>query len=59
MSTPVPAAEDRLLAVRDQFPSLAHTLHFISHSLGAMPRGVEASLAHYAAVWSARGIRAW
>ncbi|MFI5371908.1 MAG: aminotransferase class V-fold PLP-dependent enzyme [Candidatus Eisenbacteria bacterium] len=52
-------AVDPLLAWRDEFPTLAHTLHFISHSLGAMPRGVETALAHYAKVWRERGIRAW
>ncbi len=57
---PSPAVvPDPLLAWREEFPTLAHTLHFISHSLGAMPRGVEAALAHYADTWRARGIRAW
>jgi kynureninase len=54
-----PAATDPLLRYRDEFPSLARVLHFISHSLGAMPRGVEAELARYARTWSERGIRAW
>jgi kynureninase len=31
----------------------------ISNSLGAMPRGVEASLQHYAETWNTRGVRAW
>jgi kynureninase len=31
----------------------------ISNSLGAMPRGVEASLGEYATVWATRGVRAW
>src|SRR5215831_18003568 len=31
----------------------------ISNSLGAMPRGVEASLAEYAETWATRGVRAW
>ena len=50
---------DPLLAWRDEFPTLAHTLHFVSHSLGAMPRGVETALGHYAELWRQRGIRAW
>jgi kynureninase len=52
-------APDPLLAWRAEFPTLETTLHFISHSLGAMPRGVEAALAEYARTWAARGIRAW
>jgi len=52
-------AVDPLLEWRREFPTAETTLHFISHSLGAMPRGVEASLAEYAAVWRRRGIRAW
>jgi kynureninase len=52
-------AVDPLLEWRREFPTAESTLHFISHSLGAMPRGVEASLAEYAAVWRQRGIRAW
>jgi kynureninase len=51
--------EDRLLALRGEFPTLEHTLHFISHSLGAMPRGVEDALRTYADTWRTRGIRAW
>ena len=31
----------------------------ISNSLGAMPRGVAASLAEYADTWATRGVRAW
>jgi kynureninase len=50
---------DPLLAHRAEFPILDHTLHFISHSLGAMPRGVYESLARYARQWDERGIRAW
>ena len=57
---PTPSTvRDDLLEWRREFPTLEHTLHFISHSLGAMPRGVEAALARYAATWRERGIRAW
>ena len=44
------AATDRdaLLEWRREFPTVEATLHFISHSLGAMPRGVEESLRQYA-----------
>jgi kynureninase len=52
-------AVDPLLEWRREFPTAETTLHFISHSLGAMPRGAEASLAEYAKVWRERGIRAW
>ncbi len=50
---------DPLLAWRDEFPTLEHTLHFASHTLGAMPRGVEEALRRYATEWRTRGIRAW
>lgn len=52
-------APDALLEWRREFPTTEATLHFISHSLGAMPRGVEAALAEYARLWRTRGIRAW
>jgi len=58
--TPAPTGtDDRLLGWREEFPTLEHTLHFISHSLGAMPRGAEAGLIEYARVWRTRSIRAW
>ena len=50
---------DPLLDWRAEFPTVESTLHFISHSLGAMPRGVEESLRRYAQTWKSRGIRAW
>ena len=53
------ATRDPLLAWRDEFPTLAHTLHFASHTLGAMPRGVDEALRRYATTWRTRGIRAW
>src|SRR5437762_3833055 len=54
-----PATDDALLEWRREFPTVEATLHFISHSLGAMPRGVEEALRQYAQTWKARGIRAW
>ena len=48
-----------LLALREEFPILAHTTYLISNSLGAMPRGVHAELAAYARAWEERGVRAW
>ena len=50
---------DALLLFRDEFPILKNTVYMISNSLGAMPRGVEDSLATYAELWKTRGVRAW
>lgn len=44
---------------RPQFPILAKTTYLVSHSLGAMPRGVWDGLREYADTWAARGVRAW
>jgi kynureninase len=52
-------AMDPLLSYRQEFPTLDHTVHLISHSLGAMPRRTRDRLNEYADTWSARGIRAW
>ena len=52
-------SSDPLLAWRKEFPTLEHTLHFISHSLGAMPRGVGPALQAYAETWRDRSIQAW
>ena len=53
------ATHDPLLEWRTEFPTVESTLHFISHSLGAMPRSVEEALRRYAHQWKARGIRVW
>jgi len=50
---------DELLAWRKEFPILENTTYMISHSLGAMPRGVEEALREFTRVWATRGIRAW
>ncbi len=50
---------DDLLRFRPEFPILESTTYMISNSLGAMPRGVEDSLRHYADTWNTRGVRAW
>ena len=50
---------DALLRFRPEFPILEKTTYMISNSLGAMPRGVEESLAEYTGVWKSRGVRAW
>ena len=48
-----------LLDYRSEFPILDHTTYLINHSLGAMPRRVEARLAEYTRSWRERGVRAW
>lgn len=50
---------DDLLAWRAEFPTLAHTTHLISHSLGAMPRRTRQRLTQFADEWEQRSIRAW
>lgn len=50
---------DPLLEWRKEFPTLEHTVHLISHSLGAMPRRTRDRLNEYADAWTNRGIRAW
>src|SRR5438132_7797698 len=50
---------DQLLEWRKEFPILETTVYMISHSLGAMPRGVYKKLEEYADTWATRGIRAW
>ena len=50
---------DELLKWRDEFPILEKSVYLISHSLGAMPRGVYDRLQHFADTWATRGVRAW
>ncbi len=50
---------DSLIAWRKEFPILEHTTYMISHSLGAMPRGVEDAMREFTGTWASRGIRAW
>lgn len=50
---------DPLLAWRAEFPTLDHTVHMISHSLGAMPARTRARLKQFADEWTDRSIRAW
>jgi kynureninase len=50
---------DPLLQWRKEFSTLDHTVHLISHSLGAMPRRTRDRLNEYADTWSTRNIRAW
>ena len=53
------ATGDPLLAWRPEFPTLGRCTYLVSHSLGAMPRGVRDSLAAYADSWEVHGVRAW
>jgi len=46
---------DDLLRFRPEFPILERTTYMISNSLGAMPRGVNDALHHYAETWNSRG----
>jgi kynureninase len=50
---------DPLLSWRAEFPILEKSTYLVSHSLGAMPRGVTHALAAYAEAWATRGVRAW
>jgi len=52
-------ATDELLHWRKEFPILDTTVYMISHSLGAMPRGVYSKLKEYGDKWATRGVRAW
>ena len=44
---------------RPEFPILERTTYLVSHSLGAMPRGVVEALRRFADTWATRGVRAW
>lgn len=50
---------DPLLRYRALFPTLADSVHMISHSLGAMPARTADDLAEYARQWTTRSINAW
>ena len=48
-----------LLHWRSEFPILESCTYLVSHSLGAMPRGVRTNLEQFADDWDQRGVRAW
>ncbi|MEO1290592.1 MAG: aminotransferase class V-fold PLP-dependent enzyme [Chloroflexota bacterium] len=50
---------DPLLKWRDEFPILSKCNYLINNSLGAMPKGVYDSLAHYANMWAEHGVSSW
>lgn len=66
-TTPPPAAAAdpdalsgaALDALRAEFPSLARSVHMISHSLGAMPARTAADLQKFAELWVEKSITAW
>jgi kynureninase len=54
------APEERdLLATRAEFPTLATSVHLISHSLGAMPGAVRDRAARYVDEWESSSVAAW
>ena len=60
MTNPAPAkAPDELLKWRGAFPTLANSVHMISHSLGAMPAKAALDLAEYGRLWTEKSINAW
>ena len=50
---------DPLLQWRDEFPILEKCNYLINNSLGAMPKAVYDSQAHYANMWPENGVSAW
>ena len=46
-------------AWRGRFPILSDTTYLVTHSLGAMPVGVEDKLAGFTRQWASRGVRSW
>jgi len=50
---------DELSKWRKEFPIVEKTVYLVSHSLGAMPRGVYDKMQEYADIWATRGVRAW
>jgi kynureninase len=51
--------EAELLAWRREFPTLENAVHFISHSLGAMPRAAIDHMREFAELWVQKSITAW
>lgn len=61
MPTKAPAKRESfdLSALRKRFPTLSKKTHFISHSLGAMPREATEALKDFTDRWTAESIEAW
>src|SRR3954447_14910549 len=51
--------ESALLKWREEFPTLSTSVHLISHSLGAMPRGARAKVEEFFQQWETESIEAW
>ena len=51
--------EARLLALRDEFPTLKKGVHLISHSLGAMPKKARTYANRFLDEWENDSINAW
>jgi kynureninase len=51
--------ESSLLAFRDEFPTLATSVHLISHSLGAMPKRARTRAMEFLDHWEQDSIEAW
>jgi len=51
--------ESALLALRSEFPTLATSVHLISHSLGAMPRKARERANEFFDLWEHDSIEAW
>ena len=56
---PAKGPEADLEALRKRFPTLAKKTHFISHSLGAMPRDAVDALREFSERWTRESIEAW
>jgi kynureninase len=54
-----PAADAAFLKLRRDFPTLAHSTHLISHSLGAVPRAASERLQAFHEKWERESIEAW
>src|SRR5689334_1031745 len=54
-----PDTEAAMLRVRRDFPTLSHSTHFISHSLGAVPKAAHERLAAFYDKWQSDSIEAW
>ncbi|MFI5299953.1 MAG: aminotransferase class V-fold PLP-dependent enzyme [Polyangiales bacterium] len=51
--------EASLLKFRDEFPTLATSVHLISHSLGAAPRRARQHIEQFLEQWEQQSIEAW
>ncbi len=58
-ATPKPDGEEDFLKLRKDFPTLSKATHFISHSLGAMPRAAFDRLHEFTDMWIEKSIEAW